>query len=41
VSTLFAIFVTRWMSRWKRYQVEPPVDGESASGTVATSGGVA
>jgi spore maturation protein A len=40
-STLFAIFVTRWLSRWKRYQVEQPANGESVGGSAVANGGVA
>jgi spore maturation protein SpmA len=38
-STLFAIFITRRMSRWKRYAVEPAED--IAGGPVAIHGGEA
>jgi spore maturation protein A len=39
VSTVFAIVITRWLSRWKRYQVEPPPTTVEAVSVPAAHGG--
>lgn len=41
VSTVFAIFITRWMSRWKRYAVEVPAESATAGSAAAAGGGAA